>query len=133
MQWEDKTLASERRVLLSNLVGEANEKVLNNDDICVNCFVQTNCLLECEASESDNLITLQGVCSKIIVPVTHVEALTGGNEFSAPSVVVAPKEDLGVEISLYEDIAENELGNNSSELIVYEEGDAELAADETLE
>ena len=31
--------ASERRVLLSNLVGEANEKVLSNDEMRVNFFV----------------------------------------------------------------------------------------------
>ena len=40
--------ASEQRVLLSNLVGEANEKVLNNDEMWVHCFLQTNCLFECE-------------------------------------------------------------------------------------
>ena len=40
--------ASERRVLLSNLVGEANEKALNNDEMWVDCFVRTGYLLEYE-------------------------------------------------------------------------------------
>ena len=45
-KWEGKMTASERRVLLSNLVGEANEKALNDDDMRFNCFVRTGCLLE---------------------------------------------------------------------------------------
>ena len=37
--------ASECRILLSNLVGEANEKVLNNDEMRVNCYSRTDYLL----------------------------------------------------------------------------------------
>ena len=38
--------ASKRRVLLTNLVEEVNEKVLNNDDMRINGFVFTKFLLE---------------------------------------------------------------------------------------
>ena len=38
--------ASERRVLLTNLVEEVNKKVLNNDDMRFNSFVLTGFLLE---------------------------------------------------------------------------------------
>lgn len=63
-------LGSKWCVLLSNLVGEANEKVLINNKICINYFVYTGSLLEYEVLDADNLIKLQGICSKNTVPVT---------------------------------------------------------------
>ena len=47
---------SERYILLTNLVGEVNKKVLNNDEIRINYFICTSCLLEYELSEADNFI-----------------------------------------------------------------------------
>ena len=132
-QWEGKMSASERRVLLSNLVGEANEKVLNNDDMRVNCFVRTGCLLQYEPSDSDNLIKPQGVRSKIIIPPTYAETNIGAAiEYLEPATVVTPEQDSAVEISLYDDTAGDALDNDASNLIVYEEGDAELVVNENL-
>lgn len=126
-QWEGQ------RVLLSDLVGEANEKVLNNDDMRINSFVRTGCLLQYEPSDSDNQIKPQGARSKIIIPPTYAETnITAASEYLAPSTVVTPEQDLGVEISLYEDTAGDTLDNDASDLIVYEEGDAELVVNEIL-
>ena len=56
VQWEEKMPMSECYSLLANLVGERSEKVLNNDEIRINYFICTSCLLEYELSEADNFI-----------------------------------------------------------------------------
>ena len=125
--------ASKRRVLLSNLVGEANEIVLNNDDIRVNCFVCTGCLLEHEKSDADDLIKRQGVRSKIITPAMRIESSTQVSEYVVPPTVVTPEEDLGVDAGSCEDKAGDDTGNSNDELVVCEECDAQLDIDKILE
>ena len=53
--------ASKYCVLLTNLVGEANEKVLNNNKMQINYFIRTSYLLEYKPLEADNLIKPQGI------------------------------------------------------------------------
>ena len=55
-KWEEKLTTSDRHVLLSNLAGEANKLVLNNDGMQVNCFICIGCLLEYKQSNSDDLV-----------------------------------------------------------------------------
>ena len=47
---------SEYCILLSNIVGEINEKVLNNNKILVSYFTHTSCLLEYALLGVGNLI-----------------------------------------------------------------------------
>ena len=52
----EEILASKHCILLTNLVGGINEKVLNNDKMGINCSICTFYLLEYESPEGDNLI-----------------------------------------------------------------------------
>ena len=129
-KWEGKMTASDRRVLLSNLVGEANKLVLHDDDMRVNCFVRTGCLLEYEQSQSDDLVKPQGVHSKIIVPATHADSPEEINESMVPTTAVMPEEDLEEDAGICEDTAGEE---DTNELVVNEEGDADLNIHEILQ
>jgi hypothetical protein len=76
--WEGKMKASERRVLMTNLVAAATEECLKNDDMRVGCFQRTGCLMELHKAASDDLIKPQGVKSKIVIPdqPTNIETTT---------------------------------------------------------
>ena len=45
LKWEGKMTASERRVLINQLVAEATDKVVANNKIRINCFIQIGLLL----------------------------------------------------------------------------------------
>ena len=67
-KWEGKMTASERRVLINNLVSRANDEALNNDTMRIGCFVRTGALMTHKKSDKDLLIKPQGVFSRINVP-----------------------------------------------------------------
>ena len=56
LKWEGKMTAGERRVLINNLVAEATEKAMKNDDMRINCFVRTGFLLRYTKSKADDSI-----------------------------------------------------------------------------
>ena len=85
--------ASERRVLISYLVAEATEKAAQNDEMRANCFVRTGSLSHCTKSVADGLIKPQGVRIKIVMPNSYAEE-TVTAEFVAPSVTIAPQEEI---------------------------------------
>ena len=132
-EWRGKISGSEPHILLSNLVGIAYEKALNNDSICANCFTYASSFLEYKTWGRDNLIKLQGAYSKIAVSLTCTETTTAASKFTASSTVVVPEEDLDTSIILRKDTARNSLENNPSKLIVCKEADAELATNEIFE
>ena len=56
-KWEEgKLTASDRGVLMSNLVAKANDIALENDNMRVGCFIRTGGLMEFTKSDADKLI-----------------------------------------------------------------------------
>ena len=69
--WERRMSASERRVLVMYLVGEANAKMVSEemDDMRIGCFRRTGCLISRDVKEDlDNMIKPQGVTVPLKIP-----------------------------------------------------------------
>ena len=96
---------SECYILHTNLVKEANKKVLNNDKMQVNYFIPTSYLLEYNLLEVDYLIKSQDIRSKSIEPKICINSSTEKFEFIVPSTVLVLEEDSKVDISLHKDTA----------------------------
>ena len=70
-KWESKLTASERRVLMTHLVAEANDLALMDDRMRVGFFKRTGLLIDYSKSEFDDDVKTQGVASKIVVPDSY--------------------------------------------------------------
>ena len=69
-QWEMKITASERRILISSLVGKATRKIMGEDYEAVNvgAFERTGCLMTIIPNKyHDSKIRLQGIKEGIFV------------------------------------------------------------------
>ena len=91
-KWEGKMTASERRVLINNIVAEANDVTMMNDGARVGCFLRTGCLLEFTKSSNDDKIKPQGVTSKIVIPETNIYAATDSSDVFSPTEGQSPDE-----------------------------------------
>ena len=136
LKWEGKMTASKRRVLINHLVAEATETVVKKDEMRVNCFVRTGSLLHWTKSESDDLIKLQGVKSKIIAPDACVEDEQTG-QFVEPTESVTPQEELmgNVSTDIIDDTVAG-IADNINQLTICEdenEADPELRCEEVME
>ena len=85
-KWESKLTASERKVLMKNLVAEANDLALMDDRMRVGCFRRTGLLMDYVKSECDDDIKPQGVASKIVAPDSYENPNPNTNsEVSSPA------------------------------------------------
>ena len=70
-KWEANMTASERRILVSYLVGQANSKMMSDemDDLRIGCFERTGCLITRDVDvECDKKIKPQGITVPFKVP-----------------------------------------------------------------
>ena len=70
-KWELKISASESKVLVLHLIGEANRKMMSSemDDMRIGCFRRTGCLITRDVNaELDALIRPQGVTVEFNIP-----------------------------------------------------------------
>ena len=67
-KWESTLIASERRVLITNLVTDANDLAIFDDRMRMCCFRRTELLMDCKKSNRDDYVKPQGIVSKIVVP-----------------------------------------------------------------
>ena len=65
-KWESKLTASERRVLMTHLVAEANDLALMDDRMRVGCFKCTGLLMDYTKSEFDDDIKPKALCPKLL-------------------------------------------------------------------
>ena len=73
LKWETKMTAAERRVLVLYLIGEANEKILQEDydELRIGCFRRTGFLITATVDERyDCMIKPQGITTDFNVPTT---------------------------------------------------------------
>ena len=68
LKWERKMMASERRALINYLVAETTEKVVKNNEMRVNYFARTSCLVNFINSKANDLIKSQGVTRNFFMP-----------------------------------------------------------------
>ena len=67
-KWEGSMSAAERRVLTTHLVAQATKETMTKDNMRVECFERTGCLIQMEnTAEADKLITPQGITSVVVV------------------------------------------------------------------
>ena len=70
-KWELKISASESKVLVLHLIGEANRKMMSSemDEMRIGCFRRTGCLITRDVNaELDALIRPQGVTVEFNIP-----------------------------------------------------------------
>ena len=91
-KWEDKMTASERRVLINNIVAEANGVTMMNNGVRVGFFLRTGCLLELTKSSNDDKIKPQGVTSEIVIPETTTCAAMDSSDVFSPTEGQSPDE-----------------------------------------
>jgi DDE superfamily endonuclease len=67
--WEDEKgmLAGDRRVLMSKLVALANDEVLKNDSVRIDCFQRTGMLMTLDGTDDDK-IRPQGLTIPVVIP-----------------------------------------------------------------
>ena len=94
--WEAGMTASQRRVLISNIVAEAKKEALANDKMQAGCFERTTgCLLTPDGS-GDEKICPQG-CSKTKLPLQIPQALVDlSYDPNQVGKVVTPEEEAGL-------------------------------------
>ena len=66
--------ASERRVLMHNLVADATDAAINKDVLRIGYFERTGSLMHFTKSDADRNIRPQGAVSKIDIHLTHNRA-----------------------------------------------------------
>jgi len=123
--WEQGMTASERRILISNLVGQANDEVLADDDKRIGCFVRTGMLLTLDGSDDDK-IKPQG-CTKLPICIPRVIDLTS-EEFEdvapdAKTEVMYPEEQDGLITRDDEEINVGDETIQDNDVVVEEEDD----------
>ena len=67
-KWESTLTAGEMRILMTNLVAEANDLDFFDDRMHTCCFRRTGSFMDCTKYNSDDDIKSQGIVSKIVVP-----------------------------------------------------------------
>ena len=110
-KWEEgKLAASDRHVLMSNLVTKANDIALENDNIRVGYFVRTSRLIEFAKSDVDKLIKPQGTINKIVIPDSYTGSNNlDNNEWILPSTWTNSEEIENANNNIYD---KNETGSN---------------------
>ena len=72
VKWEeDKLAASDRRMLLSDLVAKANAITIENDMMRVGCFIRTGGWIEFTKSDAYKLIKPHVIIDSIVIPDSH--------------------------------------------------------------
>lgn len=107
-------------------MAEANEITASKDDMRINCFIRTGCLLHYTKSHADDLIKPQGVKSKIVMPDSHEEDIAS-TEFTAPVTIVEPEEKVvgNINLNIHHDTVVSD-SNDNNELTLCEDEDADV-------
>ena len=118
--WEAGMTASQRRVLISNIVAEAMKEALADDKMRAGCFERTGCLLTLDGS-GDEKIRPQG-CSKSKLPLQIPQALVDlSYDPNQVDEVVTPEEEAGLVTPDDEEINFGEEPDAPSDVVVFEE------------
>jgi hypothetical protein len=94
-KWEKGFTASERRVMMTNLLARAVTKVQGDDSLRVKCFERTGCLLRLTADmEHDAKVKPQGLKLPYSIPASLPDHLLHLQQSSRPAEIHVPDETL---------------------------------------
>jgi hypothetical protein len=127
-KWETKMNAMERRVLVSYLTAEANDKMLTQqmDAVRIGCFERTGCLITHQVdAEKDKLIKPQGVTIKFTIPTETPAVIEPIAKIAiAEPVLVQATEEGGYQhLEQYLEDDDEEHGDDNEVLVLTDKND----------